>query len=111
MTNRTPHCSTPNYSDHIRWSLDLRYQGIDAPNNIGLMPKTITKRGRPDAEFSEKVQIACYPPDADFVVRSLEDPSTVTSYEEYVERRQTYERVKAGKVGTNRWPALATTGT
>ncbi len=108
MTNRTPHCSTPNYSDHIRWSLDLRYQGIDAPNNIGMMPAEIDEEGMPDSEFSEKVQIACYPPDADFVVRSLEDPSAVTTYDEYVERRITYERVKGGPVGTNRWTSLAT---
>ena len=108
MTNRTPHCSTPNTSDHVRWSLDLRYQAIDAPNNIGLMPTKITKRGRPDAAFSKKVQIACYPPDADFVVRSVTDPSSVTTYDEYVQRRQTYEQITGGPVGTNRWPALAT---
>jgi phytanoyl-CoA hydroxylase len=110
MTNRTPHCSTPNYSDHVRWSLDLRYQAIDAPNNIGLMPAKIDEGGSPDAEFAEKVQIACYPPDADFVVRSPSDPSAVTTYDEYVQRRQTYERIKGGPVGTNRWPALATAG-
>src|SRR5438552_258432 len=22
MTNLTPHCSTPNYADHVRWSVD-----------------------------------------------------------------------------------------
>ena len=38
MTNLTPHCSTPNYSDDIRWSVDLRYQGAEAPNNVGLWP-------------------------------------------------------------------------
>ena len=108
MTNRTPHCSTPNTSDHVRWSLDLRYQAIYAPNNIGLMPAQIDQEGTPDAEFHEKVQIACYPPDADFVVRSIKDPSAVTTYDEYVQRRQTYEQIKGGPVGTNRWPALAT---
>lgn len=72
------------------------------------MPQDIDEGGNPDSEFAEKVQIACYPPDADFVVRSPKDPTAVTTYDEYVERRLTYEKLKGGPVGTNRWPALAT---
>ncbi len=51
MSKYTPHCSTPNLSDGIRWSLDLRYQ------------KTGTPTGRP-----------FYP---DFVTYSESDPSSV----------------------------------
>ena len=45
MTNRTPHCSTPNTSDHTRWSVDLRYQAEDSPNNVGLWPESIDEAG------------------------------------------------------------------
>ncbi len=44
MTNRTPHCSTPNYSSHVRWSLDLRFQSLDVPNNVAA-GKTARRRG------------------------------------------------------------------
>ena len=53
-----PHRSTPNHSDMVRWSMDLRYQ------------KTGTPTGRP-----------FYP---DFVVRSRENPDLVlTDYDEW----------------------------
>ncbi|NUP98550.1 MAG: phytanoyl-CoA dioxygenase family protein, partial [Armatimonadetes bacterium] len=32
LSNRTPHCSTPNTTDEVRWSVDIRYQGTDAPS-------------------------------------------------------------------------------
>ena len=34
LTNRTPHRSTPNRSDVIRWSIDIRYQSADLPTNF-----------------------------------------------------------------------------
>lgn len=51
MHRHTPHRSTPNYSDGVRWSLDLRFQ------------KTGTPTGRPFHPH--------------FIVRSRENPSTV----------------------------------
>ena len=84
LTNTTPHCSTPNLSDTIRWSIDLRYQGANAPTNAFQMPDEF------DAE-APPFQIACYAPEGDFVVRSPADPSRVHSYEQYVARRRGYE--------------------
>jgi ectoine hydroxylase-related dioxygenase (phytanoyl-CoA dioxygenase family) len=92
MTNLTPHCSTPNTSDHIRWSIDLRYQSADVPNNIGLWPGEPDAAGFAPNEFYEKVNVACYPPEADFLVRSRRDPGAVTDYAEYVRGREAFER-------------------
>lgn len=44
LTHLTPHASFENNSDVVRWSMDVRYQGASVP--------------------------ACFPPDADFAVRS-----------------------------------------
>ncbi len=63
MHRYTPHRSTPNYSDHVRWSVDLRFQPTGQPT------------GRP------------FHPD--FVVRSRQHPETVlTNYEEWKRRWQ-----------------------
>ena len=51
MTSRTPHCSTPNTSDVIRWSLDLRYKSADAPNNAGIEPAYVDSQGEADPDF------------------------------------------------------------
>ena len=40
MSNLTPHCSTENTSDVVRWSLDLRYQNAKVPNNVGAVSYT-----------------------------------------------------------------------
>lgn len=85
MTNLTAHCSTPNYSDTIRWSVDLRFQSAGAPNNVGLWP------GESEEDGQRNVQIACYPPEADFVVQSVSDPASVVDYEGFIERRSAYE--------------------
>jgi ectoine hydroxylase-related dioxygenase (phytanoyl-CoA dioxygenase family) len=107
MTNRTPHCSTPNYSDHVRWSIDLRYQSAEVPNNVAAMPKKIDEAGNADPEFYEKVTVACYPPEADFVVQSRANPKAVSDYREYVRRRETYEHVKTGYAPIRHWPNRA----
>lgn len=109
MTNRTPHCSTPNYSDHIRWSADLRYQSAEVPNNVGLWPESHDEAGNANPEFYEKGSVACYPPEADFLVHSVKHPEDVTDYAEYVKRRETYDRTNANFSAFRRWPALATT--
>ncbi|MCC6730926.1 MAG: phytanoyl-CoA dioxygenase family protein [Chthonomonadales bacterium] len=85
LTNLTPHCSTPNETDVIRWSVDLRYQGSDAPTNAFHGPPEV------DATAPE-VRMACYPPEADFVVRSRALPDSVTTFEEFAARRALYER-------------------
>jgi phytanoyl-CoA hydroxylase len=88
MTNLTPHCSTPNYSDIVRWSVDLRYQGASAPNNAGLWPAD------EHAEQPADLQMACYPPEADFIVQSREHPERAADYAAFVQRREAFERVK-----------------
>lgn len=67
MTNLTPHASFLNQSDHMRWSIDLRYQGAGAPHNVDKLPGDIDPAG-------PAVEIACYPPEADFVLRSPSRP-------------------------------------
>ncbi|MEZ5413985.1 MAG: phytanoyl-CoA dioxygenase family protein [Opitutaceae bacterium] len=104
MTNRTPHCSTPNYSDHIRWSADLRYQSAEVPNNVGLWPETLDDEGNANPEFYEKGNVACYPPEADFLVHSVKRPDEVTDYAEYVKRRETYDKTNANFSAFRRWP-------
>ena len=61
------HASFENRTDQIRWSLDLRYQCPEAPNNVDEAPETYTPEREP-------VTMACYPPEADFVIRSPSHP-------------------------------------
>jgi hypothetical protein len=106
MTNRTPHCSTPNNSDHIRWSVDLRYKAADVPNNVGLEPASIDAEGHADPAFYEQVNVACYPPEADFVVRSSAHPEKVVDYAEYVRLRDVYARTQPSFAEVRQWPPL-----
>lgn len=107
MTNRTPHCSTPNISDHIRWSVDLRYKSADVPNNVGIEPATVDARGRADPAFYERVNVACYPPDADCVVMSRRQPERVVNYDEYVRLRTIYDHTAPSFAEVRAWPSLA----
>ena len=44
LNNLLPHRSLPNYSDGIRWSLDLRWQRLDRPNGFGsIKPSVLMK--------------------------------------------------------------------
>jgi hypothetical protein len=67
MTNITPHCSKENNTDDVRWSFDLRYQNMNVPNNVGEPPETFDPNRAP-------VEMACHPPEADFIVRCASDP-------------------------------------
>ena len=86
MTNLTPHCSTPNTTDTIRWSVDLRYQSATVPSNVAIPEAEVT----PD---NPEIQIACYAPEGDFVVRSTAHPEAAAPYEDFVRRRDAFERV------------------
>jgi len=109
MTNRTPHCSTPNTSNGIRWSIDLRYQSAEVPSNADAFPQRIDEQGRADARFYEQITVACYPPEADFLVSSEKNPDKVADFETYVKRRTTYDRATAGMRGMRPWPAVEAT--
>lgn len=106
MSNRTPHCSTPNISDHIRWSVDLRYKAADVPNNVGIVPAAVDEQGKADEAFYEKVNVACYPPDADIVVQSKEHPEKVIDYAGYVRLREFYEKTEPAFPEVRAWPTL-----
>jgi phytanoyl-CoA hydroxylase len=87
MTNLTPHCSTDNTTDTIRWSVDLRYQGREVPNNLEAPMEALD----PDAP---EVTVACYPPEGDFIVRSRRAPASVYTHEQFAARRAQFENAK-----------------
>jgi ectoine hydroxylase-related dioxygenase (phytanoyl-CoA dioxygenase family) len=75
LTNKTPHASFENTSDIVRWSMDLRYQSASLPTNAAIT--------RLPGEFVASEQNlappACYPPEADFLVRSKSRPHEVVT--------------------------------
>ena len=73
LTNRTPHVSFENHSDIVRWSMDLRYQSAALPTNA-LISRL---EGESVPSESDGVPVACYPPEADFLVRSKLRPAEV----------------------------------
>ena len=81
LTNRTPHRSTPNRSDVIRWSIDIRYQSADLPTNFP--PLAMARNGdtgngaTADAGPMPEATLTCYPPESDFLVRSRSRPEAV----------------------------------
>jgi hypothetical protein len=71
LTNRTPHCSGDNITDVIRWSMDLRYQSADLPTNYR------APSGWGQDDLPPDAPVACYPPEADCLVRSRRRPQDV----------------------------------
>ncbi len=67
MTSMTPHASFENKTDVVRWSIDLRYQDFEVPNNIDEIPQDYT----PDRD---PVTMACHPGEAYFVIQDTEHP-------------------------------------
>ena len=73
MTNLTPHASFENSTGIVRWSMDLRYQSAALPTNARitrLEGETVGDEGR-------GVPVACFPPEADFLVHSRARPEQV----------------------------------
>jgi len=98
LTNRTPHCSTDNITDVVRWSIDLRYQSADVPNNVGELPEDFELNRPPE-------EIACYPPEADFIVQSPKNPNVeIKRWEDFDALRQRYEANRPPYQG--RWQSL-----
>jgi phytanoyl-CoA hydroxylase len=91
LTNRTPHASFDNSTEIVRWSMDLRYQSARLPTNaaISRLPGELSagmQSAPADAESSAPVNAnpgvvppACYPPEADFLVRSRARPDEVVT--------------------------------
>jgi len=97
MTNTTPHASFVNQSDHMRWSVDLRYQSDAVPNNL------FKRRDEIRAELPD-TEIACYPPEKDFVVRSAAHPERVVhDWRELKRIRDSYVQTPLAPVRPGRW--------
>ena len=92
MTNLLPHASFENNTDMVRWSMDLRYQSAALPTNADIT--------RLPGEMSDPFPGACYPPEKDFLIRSVARPQEiVTSAEEFIRLRRTH----VGQPMTARW--------
>ena len=99
LTNLTPHASFENRTDQVRWSIDLRYQSADAPNNVDEDPASYTPERDP-------VTMACYPPEADFVIRDQNDPAReIHSADQFQRLRQRYESTRPNTPGRG-WTPL-----
>ncbi len=75
LTNLTPHASFDNTGDVVRWSMDLRYQSARLPTNADITRFPDELIGSPDTG----IPVACYPPEADFLVRSRLRPAEVVT--------------------------------
>lgn len=75
FTNRTPHTSFENNTDGVRWAMDLRYQSAKLPTNAKITRLPGETVGSPSAGIPG----SCYPPEADFLVRSRSRPSEVVT--------------------------------
>ena len=85
MTNLTPHASFENNTDIVRWSVDLRYQDAEIPNNIDEDPKDF----RPERD---PVTMACWPGEGDFVIKDAQNPAReITDIAEFKKIRTRYE--------------------
>jgi len=103
LNNRTPHGSYDNRSDGVRWSMDLRYQSAALPTNASItrLEGDSVPRGKhvTDPDF---VPVACHPPEADFLVRSVARPAEVLrTAEAFAELRQNHIPTPV----TDRWGA------
>jgi hypothetical protein len=99
MTNLTPHASFENRTNQVRWSLDLRYQSSSAPNNVGEAPGDVTPERNP-------VTMACYPPEADFVIRDTQHPEReIRSAEAFNTLRARFNTTKVYSPGRG-WKSL-----
>ena len=96
LSNRTPHASYLNTTEGVRWSMDLRYQNAALPTNAD-----ITRLDGEDAPSPEQgIPVACYPPEADFLVRSRKRPQEVlTDAAGFQELRTTH----LAQPVSNRW--------
>jgi len=96
MTNRLVHGSFANRTEVVRWSMDLRYQSAALPTNAAIT--RLPGESLPSQELG--VPAACYPPEPDFLVRSLRRPDEVVrTYEGFKALRESHA---PGPV-TNRW--------
>ncbi len=77
LHNRTPHVSYENRSDIVRWSMDLRYQSAALPTNARFTRLPQEMDPLKNLGLEGDVPVACYPPEADFLVASAARPHEV----------------------------------
>lgn len=57
MSRHTPHRSTPNYTDGVRWSLDLRYQPTGQPTGRPFHPEFVARsRAHPESALTDHAE-------------------------------------------------------
>lgn len=96
LSNKVIHGSFKNSTEGVRWSMDLRYQSAKLPTNAEIT-KVVTDI---QEDVNAGVPSACYPPDADFLVRSSSRQNEIiSSYEEFKKLRENF----IGKPVTNRF--------
>ena len=101
MTNLTPHASFANRSDVVRWSVDLRYQGNRPPNNVHEEPESYVPEREP-------ITMACYPPEADFVISDPSAPEReVVTGERFEQIRARYDDADVYTPGRG-WVSMTT---
>lgn len=84
LSNRTAHASFHNKTTGVRWSMDLRYQNAKLPTNA-----PITRFEGDSLPKDGEIPVACYPPEADFLVRSDKRPhEVVRDPQRFVEIRE-----------------------
>ncbi len=99
MTNLTAHASFENRTDIVRWSVDLRYHSADVPSNVDEVPESYTSERDP-------VTMACYPPEADFIIKSPTSPEReVTEIDVFQAIRSRYEENRPPNPGRG-WTPL-----
>ena len=99
LSNKTPHASFENNTDAVRYSMDLRYQSAKLPTNAPIS----RLEGEIIGVEGGEVPIACYPPEADFLVRSKARPHEV------VTDPATFHRIRSEHQGaglSRRWETL-----
>jgi len=89
LTNRTVHGSFDNHTDIVRWSMDLRYQSASLPTNA----KITRLEGEAVGAEGGEVPTACYPPEADFLIRSEKRP------DEVVQDAETFAKLRSEHQG------------
>ena len=100
MTGMTPHASFENRSDIVRWSIDLRYQDFNVPNNIDEKPEDYIVDRDP-------VTMACHPGEAYFVIRDTKNPGReMKDPIEFAKLRQRWNQSRIRGVAS-RWISLS----
>ena len=99
LSSMTPHASFKNESNVVRWSMDLRYQDFEVPNNWNETPDEYTADRDP-------VTMACSPGEAYFVIHDSKNPEyDVTDPKVFAALRELWENADI-PVPPNRWTPL-----